>query len=66
MRKRMLIGVLVSVVVLTGCNGMVKSYEDRENSYARSLDSDMRRLADDFDALWLVDRQSRLTRWELR
>jgi hypothetical protein len=67
MRKGMLIGMLIGLSVLVGCgNGVVKSKADRVNAFRQSVDMDLRQLADDWDTLWLVDRQFRLTRWQIR
>lgn len=66
MRTCLFIGLMAGLVVLTGCNGMVKTYDDRMNTIAQVLDSDMRQIADDSDAFWLADRQYRLTEWQLR
>lgn len=56
----------VGLVALSGCNGMVKTYEERENTYSEVLDADARQFADDFDTFWLADRQYRLTQWYVR
>lgn len=61
------LGLLVgAVATLTGCHGMVKTYDERLNTYAQVLDADMRQIADDWDTIWLADRQSRLTEWHTR
>jgi len=66
MRAAALMLMVLGAVVLTGCNGMVKSWEDRKNSYAQIFEYDMRQFADDWDLLWLAERPIRLTRWEMR
>lgn len=67
MRKLTLLAfVATSLLAWTGCNGMVKSYEGRKNTYEIVLDRDLRQLADDWDTFWLADRQYRLSRWSVR
>lgn len=66
MRRWVLIGAAAAVLGLAGCSGMVKTFDDRLNTYSRVLDTDMRQLADDWDTFWLADRQYRLTEWYLR
>lgn len=66
MCRWVLIGMVVVLVGLTGCNGMVKTYDDRLSMYSQVLDTDARQLVDDWDTFWLADRQYRLTEWYLR
>ena len=68
MRKGLcLFGLLVGATLLWGCGpGMVKSPDERMNTYRTVYDTDMRQLSDDWDALWLADRQYRLTKWQTR
>lgn len=66
MRVLVLLVGLVGMVALTGCNGVAKTYDERKYTTKRALDMDMRQLADDWDRMWLADRQYRLTRWQMR
>jgi len=66
MRLAVLFGLLVGVGLLTGCTGVVKTPAERSNTYAQVLDMDTRQLVDDWDMVWLADRQYRLTRWHTR
>lgn len=66
MHKLALLGLLAGVALLAGCNGVVKTYDDRKNQYSRTLDYDLRQLVDDWDAIWLADRQYRMTPWHTR
>ncbi len=67
MRKAVFFGVLIGLSVLVGCgSGVVKTGAERVNAFHQSVDMDFRQLADDWDTLWLVDRQYRLTRWQTR
>ena len=67
MRKGVLIGMLIGLSVLLGCGGgVVKSEAERVNAFRQSVNMDMRQMADDWDMIWLVNRQYRLTRWQTR
>jgi len=67
MRIGVLLGLMVSVMILAGCGpGVVKTEAERVNAFRESADMDLRQLADDWDTLWLADRQYRLTRWQTR
>lgn len=50
----------------SGCDGVVKTWEDRKLTYKQVNDMDMRQIADDWDKIWLADRQYRLTRYNIR
>jgi hypothetical protein len=61
------LGLSIAVLAATsGCTGMVRTQEERENVYKEVADTDARQFVDDFDAFWLADRQYRLTEWYLR
>ena len=67
MRKAVFFGMLIGLSVLVGCgSGVVNTKADRVNAFRQSVDMDLRQMADDWDTLWLVDRQYRLTRWQTR
>ena len=67
MRKSVLFGLLVSLSGLWGCGaGVVKTPAERMNTYRQVLDLDLRQIADDWDTIWLADRQYRMTRWQIR
>lgn len=68
MRACLLFGLLIGVLtVLGGCGrGVVKTKAERWNAYREALHMDIRQMADDWDTLWLADRQYRLTRWHTR
>lgn len=67
MRKIVALSLLaIAGAALLGCTGVVKSWDDRKFTYRQMTDMDMRQIADDWDKIWLADRQYRLTRWELR
>jgi hypothetical protein len=67
MRKVIAIGIAAGLLLLAGCNGMVRDHDERKAMYAQTIDSDMRQLVDDWDSFWLADRtHSRLTEWYTR
>jgi hypothetical protein len=67
MRKCVLLTLIFGLSVFAGCGaGVVKTPDERMNTYRQVLNMDMRQLADDWDTLWLADRQYRLTRWRTR
>lgn len=66
MRTLIFLAALTILAGVTGCNGMVDTWQERQNTYAQAFDTDMRQIADDWDLLWLADRQYRLTRWHIK
>lgn len=67
MRKVVFLGVLVGMCLIWGCGpGVVKTQAERTNTYRNVFDMDTRQLIDDWDSVWLVNRQYRLTRWQVR
>lgn len=67
MRKLLCLSVLLLVpALLAGCNGMVKTWDDRKSTYREVWEFDQRQIADDWDRIWLAERQYRLTRWQTR
>ncbi len=67
MRKSVFFGLLVGLALIAGCGpGVVKTVAERQNAYKETFQTDMRQLVDDWDTLWLADRQYRLTRWQMR
>lgn len=67
MRRMMLLFACIGAALIAGCGpGVAKTAADRENTYRRVLDMDFRQLNDDWDLLWLADRQYRLTEFYTR
>lgn len=63
------LAVLVGVVALfaiSGCNGVTKNDAEIRATASQSIDLDARQIVDDWNSIWLVDRQYRLTRWHTR
>lgn len=65
MRKLVILVAIVGLVAVAGC-GVTRSSHEIRNVVKQSLDMDMRQLVDDWNMLWLADRQSRRTRWHTR
>jgi len=67
MRICVLFTLLIGLLALVGCgHGVVRTWPERKNVYRQTTDMDLRQLQDDWDTLWLLDRQYRLTRWQMR
>lgn len=66
MRKLAFFGLLLAAAVLPGCTGVVKSPAEIDRTVGQVLDMDIRQMTDDWNMLWLADRQYRFTRWHLR
>ena len=45
---------------------MVKTPAEVRSTYRQVLDADLRQMSEDWNVLWLADRQYRLTRWYTR
>lgn len=48
-----------------GC-GVARSYKDREHVWSQTTDRDLRMLVDDIDSFLMMDRPSRLTKWQVK
>jgi hypothetical protein len=67
MRKILLLTVIACGCAMVGCTaGVAKTVGDRNNAYRRTFNMDMRQIVDDWDKVWLADRQYRLTRYYTR
>jgi len=55
----------VLIASLAGCS-QTKSYREREHTWARAVETDMKQLVEDIDYLLLMDRPTRLSRWHER
>ena len=65
MRKLLILVAIVGLASIAGC-GVTRSSQEIRNVNMQALDMDMRQIVDDWNMLWLADRQSRLTRWHTR
>jgi len=53
-------------LLLAGCQTMTMDKEQQVRKYSRISDMNRRMLADDIDAVFLLDKPSQLTRWHVR
>jgi len=66
MRMWLLLGLLAGVALSAGCATVTKTPEENRASIRSALELDMRQIGDDWNLIWLADRQGRLTRWHTR
>jgi hypothetical protein len=66
MRMWLLLGLLAGLALATGCATVTRSPEENTANVRSVLELDMREMADDWNMIWLADRQNRLTRWNTR
>lgn len=66
MRVLVILGLLAGLTLLAGCATLTQSSADVRNTYVRVWDYELHQLADDWNHMWLLDRPSRLTRWQMR
>ncbi len=69
MQKRIWIGLLVGAAVVglsTGCATLTQTPKEAGNTVKSSWATDVRAIADDWNMIWMVDRQTHLTRWHTR
>jgi hypothetical protein len=67
MRLIALLAVGSLLALASGCGpGVVRSHDERVNVNMSSFEMDIRQMRDDWDALWMADREYRLTKWHIR
>ncbi len=66
MKKLCVIFLLLSAMVLSGCQGLVDSPADRRRRINQIVDLQLRMMMDDIDSFLLLDRTTALTRYHLR
>jgi hypothetical protein len=66
MRALLMLVMLVGLAALGGCATMTRSGDDNWATFERSVQYDMRQMAEDFNYVWMLDRPSRLSRWVMR
>jgi hypothetical protein len=67
MRKLLLAGLFTALAMTTtGCQTVTKTPEEVRATHKQVMDLDARQMADDWNYLWLADRQYHLTRWHMR
>ena len=66
MRKWIFLGLLAGLAAAAGCATVSKTPEENLYTYRAINELDMREITDDWNLIWLADRQCRLTRWITR
>ena len=66
MRKWILLGLLAGLAAAAGCATVTKTPSDNAANMRSIVELDMREMADDWNTMWLMDRQDRLTKWHTR
>ena len=66
MRKCLLMGLGLGLVLLAGCATVTRTPSENAANQKQIIGLEMRQLADDWNLLWMTDRQNRLSRWITR
>ncbi|MEW6199502.1 MAG: hypothetical protein AB1601_12670 [Planctomycetota bacterium] len=67
MRTWLLVGLLlIGTGLATGCATVTKSPQENRAAMRAITELDLLQMGDDWNLLWLTDRQSRLTKWHTR
>lgn len=66
MRAIVLLVLLFGLTLVAGCATMTQSPEEVRATYSRVWEYELRQMSDDWNFIWLLDRPSRLTRWQMR
>lgn len=66
MKNLILWVVLAMGGLLTGCNGMVDTAAERHRRFNLINEFSVRQFVDDWDYIWLMEKNTRLTQWHPR
>jgi len=66
MRKCVLLALLAGLTAVAGCATVTKSAAENRANIRAIVELDLRQMADDWNLVWLTDRQCRLTKWHTR
>lgn len=66
MRTRLLIGLLVGLALVMGCATVTRTRAENLANTRAIVELNMLQMGDDWNLIWLTDRQSRLTKWHTR
>ena len=66
MRKWILLGLLAGLAAAAGCATVTKSPADNVANFRSIVELDLREVGDDWNLIWLTDKQTRLTKWHTR
>ena len=65
LKKMVIIGVVLVAVCIGGCQTMTRDSDQQAQKYSRISELNRRMLAEDIDAILLLDRPSNLTPWHV-
>ena len=66
MWKWLLLVLLAPLALATGCATVAKTPQENAATHRQIVELDMRQIADDWNLIWMTDRQCRLTRFHTR
>lgn len=66
MRKWLFLGLIVSLGWASGCATVTRTAAENRANYRSICELDMLEMADDWNLIWLGERQCRLTKWHTR
>ncbi len=66
MRKLLFLALLSGLALATGCATVTKTPQENRATMRAITEFDMLQIGDDWNLIWLSDRQSRLTKWNTR
>jgi len=66
MRKWLLLGLLAGLGLTVGCKTVAKTAEENRATQRQMVMWYERQIGDDWNLIWLTDRQGRLTKWQMR
>jgi len=66
MRNLLFVALLGGLALLAGCATVTKTPQENRATMRAVAEFDMLQIGDDWNLIWLSDRQSRLTKWNTR
>ena len=66
MRKWLVLGLLAGLSLAAGCATVTKTAAENRATHRQIVELDMREIGDDWNLIWMADRQCRLSRWHTR
>ena len=63
--RKLLISILLSLTFALCSCGSVQNQVERERRWRRTTNLQLREMVDDFDTIWLLDQNSRLTEYHV-
>ncbi len=66
MRKWLWLGLFAGLALATGCATVAKTPAENSAVHRQIFELDVRQMGDDWNLIWMADRQSRLTKWHTR